>query len=82
MAVLMLSRFGDTSLNMSENNGIIPRIKRREVYIWVILNMFCVSRMSYERDVLAKSLYKFYVDWSMMKPNDMKLIEVWAKLYS
>jgi len=72
MAVLLVSRCGDTTLNIAEKNGIIPKIKKREVVIWVLLNMLLQSSMAYEKDVLAKSMYKFYVTWAHMKPNDMK----------
>ena len=45
MTTLMMSRALEASINIGETSGAIPKLKHRDVLLWVIANVFLQSAL-------------------------------------
>jgi hypothetical protein len=70
MAALMMSRFFDTAISVSENKEYIPKIANKAIVMWVLANVLVQSQYGMQPDILNNGLVKFYKTWSSMTHND------------
>ena len=80
VAVLALSRFLETSINLAEGTGTVPKIAYKDFYMWLGANLLTQYFLSCEKDVLNGGIKSFYVHWAQMTPNDKIQVEVWHRM--
>lgn len=80
ITVLTMSRAIESSFNMGESSGAIPKIAHKDWILWMISNCFLQSCMGLKQGILNKSISKFFATWSQMKQNDKILVNVWHRM--
>jgi hypothetical protein len=54
--ILMLARGVDSSINLLEDSGIIPRFSQKYLVIWFVANCLLQSLMGMKQDLLNRGL--------------------------
>jgi len=61
LAVLLLSRAIESSLEIAETKKVIPTLKHRNFILWIFANCFIGSCVGIKQGILNGAVKKFYV---------------------
>ena len=74
-----MSRAIAMSIKAGETNEVIPVVKNKGIWMWVITNVIMQTQFGMQADILNPGMKKFYTTWSAMHPNDKALVDVWHR---
>ena len=75
-----MSRFLETGLSFTEDKKVIPKVWKRNLWLWLFANLVAMYFLGSEKDLLNGSIKSFYTHWAQMKPNDKIQVEVWHRM--
>jgi hypothetical protein len=82
LAVLAASRLIETSINLSENYKVIPKVNGKQTILFCAANLITQYLLSSEKELLNGQIKSFYTHWAQMTPNDRVLQDVWHRMRS
>ena len=80
LIALTMSRAIDSTVRISEDAGVVPKSKYRDIILWTLANTFLQSCYGLNQGLLNPGIAKFFGRWSQMYPNDKKQVDVWHRM--
>ena len=78
-AVTAMARLIDSSLKKAESDEVIPVVKNKEFWFFIVANFVTNYSLGCSSDVLNKGVHKFYTSWAGMTSNDKTLVDIWHR---
>ena len=76
ITVLMMSRAVDASIRLGEESGTLPKLRHRDLILWLISNCFIQSAVGMKSNILNKGVRKFYETQARFKENEKILVQI------
>lgn len=64
VTILTMSRAIESSIRIGEDSGAIPKLRHRDLLLWLVSNCFLQTCMGFRQSILNNGLRKFFQTWS------------------
>ena len=64
VTILTMSRAIESSIRIGEDYGAIPKLRHRDLLLWLVSNCFLQTCMGFRQSILNNGLRKFFQTWS------------------